>query len=142
MSYGLQQKTTFQFCRDDAFEFVELQSGLREIATRFFYSYLQICRRVTARLICWYRYSTGSPAPSPRSVINYITVLKQRRISECNCSPFPQRHTHIPPLPPHPPRIFFGCCCCCFVVLRPRSTSEAMSGRSVFSLSGLDLLSG
>ena len=88
MSYGLQQNTTFQFCRDDAAEFVELQSDLREIATRFFYSYLEICRRVTARLISWYRYSTESPAPSPTSVINYITVLKQCRISECICSPF------------------------------------------------------
>ena len=95
MSYGLQQNTTFQFCRDDASEFVELQSDLREIATRFFYSYLEICRRVTARLICWYRYSTESPGPSPTSVINYITVLKQCRISECICSPFPARHTHI-----------------------------------------------
>ena len=88
---GLQQNTTFQFCRDDASEFVELQSDLREIAT----SYLEICRRVTACLISWYRYSTESPAPSPTSVINYITVLKQCRISECNCSPFPPRHTHI-----------------------------------------------
>ena len=105
VSYGLQQNTTFQFCRDDAFEFVELQFDLREIAKRFFYSYLQICRRVTARLIRWYRYSTESPAPSPTSVINYITVLKQCRISECNCSPFPPRHTHILPLLPHPARI-------------------------------------
>ena len=56
MSYGLQQNTSFQFFRDDAFEFVELQSDLREIATRFFYSYLQICRRVTARLSRWSRW--------------------------------------------------------------------------------------
>ena len=132
----MSQNTTFQSCRDDAFEFVELQSDLREIATRFFYSYLQICRRVTARLICWYRwveawefrwkenitfhYSTESPAHSRTSVINYITVLKHCRISECNCSPFPPRHTHILPLPPHPPRIIVVFCCCCFVVLRPR----------------------
>ena len=125
MSYGLaSQNTTFQSCRDDAFEFVELQSDLREIATRFFFSYLQICRRVTARLIRWSRWveawkfrwkrkhtfydSTESPAPSATSVINYITVFKQCRISECNSSPFPPRHTHILPLPPHPPRITVG----------------------------------
>ena len=70
MSDGLQQNTTFQFCRDDASEFVELQFDLREIAM----SYLEICRRVTACLISWYRYSTESPAPSPTSVINYITL--------------------------------------------------------------------
>ena len=88
MSYGLQQNTTVQFCRDDASEFVELQSDLREIATSFFYSYLEICRRVTARLISWYRYSTESPAPSPTSVINYIRSLNSAEFPNVSAAPF------------------------------------------------------
>ena len=89
MSYGLQHITTFQFCRDDASEFVELQSDLREIATRFFYSYLEICRRVTACLSSWYRYSTESPAPSPTSVINYIyRSLNSAKFPNVSAAPF------------------------------------------------------
>ena len=58
-------------------------------------TFIRCLYRVTGVSIGQSGYSTESPAPSPTSVINYITVLKQCRISECNCSPFPPRHSHI-----------------------------------------------